>query len=483
MSENERDVFDYLATMSHELRTPLNAIIGYSELLLEDHENYDPDTMKSDLQRIHHAGRHLLSLIDEVVDLSRLESGRTTVSRETVDVMRLVQRMLPTLTPMVRERGNKLEWTLEPGVRLRTDPQKLTGVIRTLVHRAARATTQGRIELIAEQIDDQVCITVSDTGDDVDPERLGQSFHPFSAGGPGGGFATASRLVELLGGEVEFDASGQGSRFTVKLPALDLPSQDEPSLPPVGNQGRVVLVVDDDPTVHDLMRRHLEALDCVVVSAASGPEALRLAERITPSVIALDVLMPEMDGWDTLARLRAHPRLAEVPVVMMSMLADEQGIGFTLGASEYLVKPIEKPTLLATVERFVRGRRRILVVDDEADARELTRRALISGGFLVDEVSDGAAALRYLESERPDLILLDLMMPGVDGFTVVREIRKDPELAAIPLVVFTSLSLSDVDRARLAEGTALILQKSGSTEDVLKRVADLLSPPTAPAPR
>ncbi|MCB9679175.1 MAG: response regulator [Alphaproteobacteria bacterium] len=481
---DQRDVFDFLSTMSHELRTPLNAIIGYSELLLEERDNYDPETMTSDLKRIHHAGRHLLSLIDEVVDLARLQSGRTSVARETVDAGRLVQRMLPTLVPMVTDRGNQLEWTIEPAIRLRTDPQKLAGILRTLVHRAARVTTEGFIHLVVEQIDDQVLFSVTDTGDAVDPEGLAKSFHPF-ADGQGGGFSAASRLVEVLGGRIEVDTQGQGTRFTVILPALDLPTGDEPSIPPLSTQDRVVLVVDDDPTVHDLMRRNLEALDCVVISATSGPEALRLAERHPPAVIALDVMMPEMDGWSTLARLRAHPKLAETPVVMMSMEKpdEDQGRGFTLGASEYLLKPIERPTLLATVERFISGRRRILIVDDEADARELARRVLMSAGYQVDEVSDGASALRYLETERPDLVLLDLMMPGIDGFAVVNEIRKNPELAAIPLVVFTSMTLTDVDRARLAHGTASIVEKSGSGEDVLQRVADLLNRQTSPARR
>jgi len=475
MSNDDKAVFDYLATMSHELRTPLNAIIGYSELLLEDHQNYDPDAMEADLKRIHHAGRHLLGLIDEVVDLSRLKSGRTQVIKETVDVGRLLQRMLPTLLPMVQDRGNRLEWTFEPSVRVRTDPQKLTGVVRTLVNRAARVTTEGRVELGVEQIDDQVLISVSDTGEDVDPEHLAQTFHPFTAE-QGSGFASASQMAQLLGGELEVDTQGQGTRFTLTIPALDLPTLDEPMPAQPASGDRVVLIVDDDPTVHDLMRRHLEELDCVVVSATSGPEALRLAERQLPAVIALDVMMPEMDGWDTLARLRAHPKLADVPVMMMSMLNDEDGKGFTLGVSEYLLKPIERPVLLSTVQRFVGGhqRKRVLIVDDEADSRELSRRVLMSAGYLIDEVEDGAAALKYLETQRPDLILLDLMMPGIDGFTVVNEVRKRPELAEIPLVVFTSMSLTATDRERLQQGSASILSKGSPTPDVLERVAEIL---------
>jgi CheY-like chemotaxis protein len=472
MTERDRAVFDYLATMSHELRTPLNAIIGYSELLLDDYGSYDPEMMKSDLERIHHAGRHLLGLIDEVVELARLESGKTEVVRETIDAGQLVQQMLPTVLPMVSSQGNQLEWTLEPSVRLRTDPRKLMGVLRTLIHRAARVTSEGRIRVSVQQLDDVVQFAVGDTGPSVDPEDLAQSFLPFTTE-QGHGFSSAQRLVQLLGGSMHTESSGSGTTFTVELPALDLPSMDEVVLPEIGDDERIVLVVDDDPTVHDLMRRQLGSLDCTVVCASSGPEAIRLAQRHPPAVITLDVMMPEMDGWDTLARLRATPELADVPVVMMSMNTDPDGTGFTLGAAEYLTKPIERPVLLSTVGRFVHGRRRILIVDDEESSRELSRRALMGAGYLVDEVDSGAGALKYLETERPDLVLLDLMMPGVDGFTVVHEVRKNPELADVPLVIFTAMTLTPADRARLAEGTASIVQKNDD-QDVLARVTDLL---------
>ncbi len=472
MAERERAVFDYLATMSHELRTPLNAIIGYSELLLDDYESYDPETMKSDLQRIHHAGRHLLGLIDEVVELARLESGKTEAVRETIDAAQLVQRMLPTLLPMVGAQGNHLEWTLEPSVRLRTDPRKLGGVLRTLINRAARVTSEGRIALTVQQTDNHVEFSVGDDGPTVDPEDLAQSFLPFTSE-QGHGFSSAMRLVQLLGGNMRTESTGSGTTFTIELPALDLPSTEDVSLPVIPDPSRVVLVVDDDPTVHDLMRKQLESLDCTVLTAASGPEALRLARRHPPAVITLDVMMPEMDGWDTLARLRGDPDLANIPVVMMSMDTDPEGKGFTLGAAEYLTKPIERPVLLSTVSRFVHGRRRILIVDDEEASRELSRRALMGAGYLVDEVDSGASALRYLETERPDLVLLDLMMPGIDGFTVVHEVRKNPELADIPLVVFTAMTLTPADRARLTEGTASIVHKNDD-QDVLQRVAELL---------
>lgn len=461
-------VFSYLSTMSHELRTPLNAVIGYSELILDELDHYDPVALHRDVDRIHHAGRHLLGLIDEVVDVSRLESGMTKLSRTTVDLRSFLKQQLAGFAALVAQRDNQFEWTLAPTLRARTDLNKLAGILRMLIQRASRVTHEGRIVLEVSQTDDTIEFRVSDTGDRIPTEELVQSFRPFD-GGQSRGLSAAFRVAQLLGGHLEAESSTEGSLFKLSLPAHDQITEDEEPLEIVRPGQQVVLVIDDDPSSHDLVARHLVKADCKVVSAFSGPDALRITDTITPDVIALEVVLPDMDGWEVLARLRAKPNLAAVPVVMMSMLPDVGGKAVNLGADAFMTKPFDRALLLDHVQRLIGPtRKRILVVDDEPDARELVRRSLLPAGHLVDEVADGASALGYLRRQQPDLILLDLMMPEMDGFEVIRELQGDPVLAKIPLVVLTGMTLSDSDRRRLA--SAAVVQKGGGNRSVLESI-------------
>lgn len=464
----ESRVFNYLATMSHELRTPLNAVIGYSELVLDELDHYEPEALKRDVERIHHAGRHLLGLVDEVVDVSKLESGADRLARSTVDVRSFLGQHLAGWASLAAERDNQFEWSIGTGLRLRTDATKLAGILRMLVQRASRVTEHGRIQLRVVQSEETLVFEVSDTGERLPPEALAQSFRRFDSGQTRG-LATAFRTAELLGGGLEVSSGADGSTFTLRLPALDwITEDDEPE--PIAQPGeQVVLVIDDDPTSHDLVARHLADAACKVVSAFSGPEALRILEVITPDVIALEVVLPDMDGWEVLARIRSKPQLAAVPVVMMSLLPNVGGKAVGLGADAFMTKPFDRGLLLDHVQRLVgESRRRVLIVDDEADARELVRRALLPAGHLVDEVSDGASAMAYLQRQRPDLILLDLMMPEMDGFEVVRQLQSDPELARIPLVVLTGMALSEKDRKRLA--STAVVQKGTGDRTVLESI-------------
>ncbi|MCA9567965.1 MAG: response regulator [Myxococcales bacterium] len=472
-------VFSYLSTMSHELRTPLNAVIGYSELILDELDHYDPDALKRDVTRIHHAGRHLLGLIDEVVDVSKLESGSAELARTTLDVRSFLQKSLPGFAAMVAERDNQLEWSIGSGLRVRTDASKLQGILRMLIQRASRVTQAGRIVLEVLQEDEELVFRVVDTGDRIPPEELAQSFLTFDSG-QGRGVSTAFRVAQLLGGVLTAETGTEGSTFTLRLPALDMVTEDDEPVPIVHPGEQVVLVIDDDPTSHDLVARHLATSPCRVVSAFSGPEALRIVETLTPDVIALEAVLPDMDGWEVLARLRAKPHLAATPVVMMSMLPDVGGRAVGLGADAFMTKPFDRLLLLDHVQRLVgEARRRILVVDDEPDARELVRRALLPAGHLVDEVEDGAGALAYLQRQHPDLILLDLMMPEMDGFEVVRQLQSDPELARIPLVVLTGMTLSESDRKRLASTS--VVQKGTGDRSVLESIEAALVRTQTPA--
>ena len=464
--------FSYLATISHELRTPLNAVIGYSELLLEEEDHYDPKALKADVKRIHDAGKHLLGLVNEVVEVARIESGHTQLQRRMVGIQPLVQELLPTLMEAVRRKGNKFTWEVDQEIRLFTDPAKLRTVLRTLVNRAARVTSNGEIVLRATPgAGDDLVIEVEDTGDRVSTEDLARTFHPFT-GGSGAGLTSTARLVELIGGRLEVEAAALGTRFRVVLPALMGQTEDEEPLPVVPLGKRVVLVVNRDRAMRDLLERTLSKLDCVVVTASSSAEAVRIAKGIKPTVVAMEANRDDVDGWDTLATFKSIPQLAAIPVVMLSGEAEE-----TLHADDFISKPFDRTTMLDTIARILEGggRRRVLVVDDEADARELARRVLTSAGYLVDEVADGLAALDYLANEVPDLILLDLMMPEMDGFQMLQELRKNDTLAKIPVVVLTAMSLNDNDRELLRTRTQSIVTKGTTPSALLERVARVLA--------
>lgn len=464
----ESRVFSYLATMSHELRTPLNAVIGYSELILDELDHYDPEALRRDVDRIHHAGRHLLGLIDEVVDVSRLESGSTELARSTIELRGFVQKCLPGFASMVGQRDNQFDWSVGNTLRIRSDAEKLKGILRMLIQRASRVTREGRVSLDVEQDGEAMVFRVFDTGARIDADELAKSFRTFD-GGKSRGLSAAFRVAQLLGGSLTADTHAEGSVFELRLPAMDLITEDDEPMPVVQPGEQVVLVIDDDPTSHDLIARHLGTSPCRVISAHSGPEALRIAELITPDVIALEAVLPDMDGFELLARLKAKPQLANVPVVMMSMLPDVGGSSVGLGADRFLMKPFDRGLLLQSVQDLVGAtRKRVLVVDDEPDARELVRRSLLPAGHLVDEVEDGASALAYLGRNRPDLILLDLMMPEMDGFEVIRRLQADEELAQIPLVVLTGMSLSDADRRRLS--STAVVQKGAGHQSVLDSI-------------
>jgi signal transduction histidine kinase/DNA-binding response OmpR family regulator len=494
---------EFLAKMSHELRTPLNAIIGYSEMLEEEAEDLGHSNFTPDLQKIRAAGKHLLALINDILDLSKIEAGKMDVYFENFEIEPMIKDVVATIKPLILKNANTLEVQLPENIGImRTDLTKVRQGLFNLLSNASKFTDRGQVTLKVEREfgpkTTWIEFSVTDTGIGMTPEQMTNLFQEFSQadasttrkyGGTGLGLAITKRFCQMLGGDVTVRSEeGKGSTFIMRLPEKPIEAKSEavvstgPLDPSALNSlgESTVLVIDDDRTVHDLIRRFLSKEGFRVETAESGEEGLQKARELHPAVITLDVMMPSMDGWAVLTALKADPDLADIPVVMLTIV-DDKNMGFTLGASDYMTKPIDRDQLTNVLKKYwtQTPTHPVLIVEDEADTRELMRRMLEREGWTVFQASNGRVALERMdneENEEPDLILLDLMMPEMDGFDFVTELRKKEKWRNIPVVVITAKSISAEDRIRLNGGVERILQKGAySREELLAEVRALVA--------
>ncbi len=490
---------DFLASMSHELRTPLNAIIGYSEMLQEEAEDLGFADFIPDLQKILAAGQHLLALINDILDLSKIEAGKMDLFLETFDIVPMVQDVGTTIMPLVEKNANTLAVHCPDNLgTMRADLTKVRQALFNLLSNACKFTTRGTITLAVsrEMVDGATWMTfrVSDTGIGMTPEQMGKLFQAFSQaeasttrqyGGTGLGLAITRHFCQMMGGDVTVESAvGQGSTFTIRLPAEVTDPKAIPALrteafpaSALPDGAPTVLVIDDDPTVHDLMQRFLSKEGVRVVTAAGGEEGLRLATTLRPTAITLDMLMPGMDGWAVLTALKADPDLADIPVIMLTIV-DDKTMGYTLGASDYLTKPIDWDRLTAVLRKYrcAHPPCPVLIVEDEVAMREMLRRMLAREGWAVTEAVNGREALERVTENRPELILLDLMMPEMDGFAFLEALRRQEAWREIRVVVITAKDLTPDDRQRLNGYVERILQKGTySQEELLHEVRDLVA--------
>ena len=480
----------FLANMSHELRTPLNAIIGYAEMLQEEAEDAGLDTYVADLKKVHGAGKHLLGLINDILDLSKIEAGKMDLFLETFDVREMIDGVVSTIAPLVEKNGNTLAVEVPEGIgTMHGDLTKVRQALFNLLSNASKFTENGTITLAAQRgvVDgvDWLDYRVTDSGIGMTEEQVKRLFQPFTQadasttrkyGGTGLGLTITQRFCQMLGGDVVVESeTGKGSTFTIHLPAEahERPGEfraikDSPRAEFEGDGGSLVLVIDDDPTVCELIRRTLEKDGYRVAWAHDGRTALDMAKRLHPDAITLDVMMPGMDGWSVLGALKSDPGLAHIPVVMVTMI-DEKRIGYSLGASDYLTKPIDRTRLVATLEKYRRTHAggTILVVEDDGATREMVRKMLEEDGWTVVEAENGRIGLERLPEARPDLILLDLMMPVMDGFDFAAELRRRDEWRDTPILVMTAMDVSAEDRLRLNGHVLGILQKGSYSREAL----------------
>jgi GAF domain-containing protein/DNA-binding response OmpR family regulator len=513
LAEASKHKSEFMANMSHELRTPLNAIIGYSEMLIEEAQDLDNDASVPDLEKILASAKHLLTLINDILDLSKIEAGRMTLFLEEFDIAGLVRDAEPIVKPSMEKNANTLVIDCDPAVgRMRADQTKLRQALFNLLSNAAKFTDHGTVSLRVERREAKgmsggapgthasslITFAVSDTGIGLTEEHMGRLFQPFEQadasttrkyGGTGLGLAISRRFCQMMGGDITVESEPcKGSTFTITLPAE---VEETPAVAPLSPQssvpspssGPLVLVIDDDANARDLLERTLAKDGFRVVTAASGEEGLLRAREVPhPDAITLDVLMPGMDGWQVLSALKADPALAAIPVIVLTML-DDTRLGFTLGAAGFMTKPIDRERLTALLRNQIRnGNRLVLVVDDDAETRAMLRRSLERDGWSVAEAAEGNEALGIIAGSRPALIMLDLMMPGLDGFGVVAELRQHADWREIPVVVLTAKDMTEADREALNGSVQRVLQKgSVSREALLAEVRSLVAEATARA--
>ena len=486
----------FLANMSHELRTPLNAIIGIGELLEEDARDLNREDELEPLGRILRAARHLLTLINDILDLSKIEAGRLDLHLQSVPVAPLLDEIKSTLDSLAAKNRNRLTIECEPGVEsVHADQVRLRQALFNLGSNACKFCEEGevRIAVLQRAADGRQWIefSVADTGIGMTPEQMQRLFQEFvqthdtstrKYGGTGLGLAITQKLCRMMGGEVTVESEpGKGSAFTIRLPATaadyqasmatDAALDKKPTADPGGRTD--VLVVDDDASVRQLLTTMLTREGFTVAAAASGEEALRLAEALHPSAITLDIMMPDRDGWDVLSALKQTPALADIPVVLVSIL-DEPEQGYLLGAADYMVKPVDRRKLVERLREICRATHpKVLIVDDDAVTRTGLRKALEDDGCTVGEAENGRAALERLPGFLPDAVVLDLLMPEVDGFEFLEELRRNRELASTPVIVLTAKDLSEDDRRRLHGSVERILVKRAGA-DTLRATAEVL---------
>ncbi|WP_372632960.1 response regulator [Cohnella sp.] len=479
----------FLANMSHELRTPLNAIIGYSEMLVEEAEELGEPAFAADLEKISKSGKHLLALINDILDISKIEAGKMDVYLETCDLGSVLQEVMSTVKPLIESNGNRLETKWEDAV-MTTDVTKLRQIMLNLLSNAAKFTRDGAIRIEGRLMEKKgtsgYSIRVADSGIGMTEEQIGKLFQPFTQadssttrkyGGTGLGLTITQRFCELLGGDISVESrTGEGSSFTCWLPLGQVgevqgtgPQAEKPPTPQLGSEFAAsdkvsILLIDDEPVNLQLMRNYLADEGWTLAFAESGAEGLLMTRQLKPKLICLDILMPSMDGWSVLSELKSDPELRDIPVVILS-LTDDKPLGYSLGASEFLTKPLEREQLVAVIDKYLPDteERTVLVVEDDVTTSEMMVKLLGKDGYSVATAGNGRLALEKLAFEKPGLILLDLMMPEMDGYQFLAELRKREEWSSIPVVVVTAKSMAAEESLRLNGYVKGVLQK-GSFE-------------------
>ena len=491
----------FLASMSHELRTPLNAIIGFSDLLAEKTAGDLTDKQQRFVGHVRNGARHLLQLINDILDLSKIESGLLELRRETFSVSEALPEVLSVIRPLAMAKKIRIEHA-EETFSVYADRVRFKQILYNLLSNALKFTPEGGTVRVEGSTGDLVCIAISDTGVGIRPEDQQLIFEEFrQAGettrgvkeGTGLGLAITKRLVERQGGTIRVTSElGKGSCFSFTLPAGRAAPQAERevSIKDVivvdpqqekGSKKPLVLVVDDEPSARELLASYLEGTGYAVTTVGSGAEAVEKACQLRPDAITLDILMPGGSGFGTLAELKRRVETAPIPIIVVSVL-DQKEVAFTLGAADYLVKPVQKSVLLNTLGKHLRTTSgpstNILVVDDDPATLEVVSDTLRSGGYTPHAVSSGKEALELLSKVRMDAILLDLMMPEMDGFDVLRTIKDNPELEEIPVFVVTAKDLTEAESRLLkAEARALFRKDQAWKADLLIQLRKAVGKP------
>ena len=493
---------NFLANMSHELRTPLNAILGYSEMLQEEAQDLGHVDYIADLEKINNSGNHLLELINEILDLSKIESGKMNLFIEKINIKTLIDDVRRTVEPLVRKNNNTLHINIDDSVDvMHADLTKTKQLLLNLLSNASKFTENGDIylDLESDLIENKYYIKfiIHDTGIGIKTEQMKNLFKEFSQadnsttrkyGGTGLGLVLCKKFCEMMGGEINVESEyGKGSKFSVIIPKAILGGKQAKALQKnydnlsiykseTSERQNTVLVIDDDSNVRDMMYRNLTKEGVNIAFAKNGEEGIKLAKQLQPSVITLDITMPNRDGWSILHELKGNPELRDIPVVLVTIVDDKEK-GYALGAADYLLKPINWDNLVTVIKKYADhiNEDSILIVEDDSNARDIMSRIISEAGWKVIEASNGKEALNKIKSGLPGLILLDLMMPEMDGFEFMDEFRSYSFGADVPVIIITAKDLTNSDRELLSGRVSQILLKgSYSLEDLLAEVKKYL---------
>jgi signal transduction histidine kinase/CheY-like chemotaxis protein len=475
----------FLSTMSHELRTPLNAVLGFSELLTEERYGSLNDRQQRYVKHIHTGGKHLLTLINDILDLSKIEAGRLQLTFENVPVPACFAEVVDTMRPLADKKSQTLLQQAPPGLSVRADPTRLKQVLMNLIGNAIKFTPEGgEIRLSATQVDEAARLEVRDSGPGIPVEEQQRIFEAFyrlvetdkKTEGTGLGLAITRRLVELHGGSLGLESQlGSGSCFFFALPSgevvrtQEVPASRREIQSP---ESARILVIEDDRVAAQLLQSHLTSAGYDVVLCDQPGRALEMAAELQPNAVTMDIIMKPVNGWELLSAFKTDPRTSKIPVVLVTII-DQPATGSSLGADEYIVKPVKKATLLAAVERCLSHRRGIgqarpiLIVEDDAPTREFVAELLSKRGYTVTTAADGAAARKLVAASLPELVILDLILPEVSGFQLLAEWRTDQRTAELPVFVLTSKDLTPVEQDYIRTHAALLLQKQQPWQETL----------------
>ncbi len=479
---------EFLASMSHELRTPLTAVIGFSEVLLDRLFGELNARQERYLEDIRRSGRHLLELLNDILDISKVEAGKMELELADTSVSAALEHGVAMVRERASNRGLSLNVEVDPDVvEVVADPLRLKQVVLNLLSNAVKFTPPGgRVEVRARRVADEVHVTVEDTGigiSEEDQERIFESFDQGrgglsrSAEGTGLGLTLSKRIVELHGGRLWVESRlGEGSTFIFSLPAATGATVVSPGRSlveaqvPVSAGTRTILVVEDDRHSLELMTLYLRGAAFEIRVARDGEEGLELARALQPSAIVLDIMLPRLDGWDLLALLKSDPRTAGIPVVIVSML-DERGRGFALGAADYLVKPVTRNDVVATLSRWTTtAPQTVVALSDDPSVLELLDSVASPAEYRLLRARDGDAAVAFAGTEHPAVMILDVLTTGVDAFDVVGRVRADPRTAAVPIVVLTVEAMTSESKRRLYGQIDRMAQKSELDRSTLLRL-------------
>lgn len=494
----------FIANMSHELRTPLNAIIGYSEILAEEAAEAGDSSWTADLNKIKSAGKHLLTLVNDILDIAKIEAGKMEVITENFDIVKLIEELCVSVDPLIRKNNNNLILDISPQIKQEplvcTDITKLRQILLNLLSNAAKFTERGTIRVLInmtfEEGEKFLILKVQDSGIGIPEEHQKKLFQNFvqadssttrKYGGTGLGLAITKKFCEMLGGSISLESTPNiGTTFTVYLPAVigngtvteikrhfTLAKNSSPQIPSLKKPK--VLIIDDDTETRKLFRIHLIRLGYEILEAENGVSGLAIAYREKPHIIILDVIMPDLDGWGVLAQLKNDPTLCHIPVIMASIV-ENRPLAYALGAAEFVNKPIERMALEDTIKKCLisKDNLTVLIVEDDKLSCSMLESLLSKKGWLVKTATNGIEALRSVKESTPDLILLDLMMPEVDGFEFLKILRTEEQWQSIPVVVLTAKTLSESEKIALIKDAQNILQKGAYDKDYLLEQIRLL---------